>query len=327
MNYNDSYTNLLQKVEDKFLEIIPTFEPKVLYEPFSYIMEAGGKRIRPVLTMFACAAIGQDPLYALDAAAAIEIMHNFTLVHDDIMDNSPIRRGRDTIHIKWDEPAAILSGDVMVGYSYRALNKYIDNPNYPRMVEALSTSLIEVCEGQAYDMQFNSKKDVSVDDYILMISKKTSALLQACAILGGLAANADANQLKALNDYAYGLGIAFQIQDDVLDITADQAKLGKSIGEDIIEGKKTFIILKTKELVTEAADIELINKFFENNGLSQEYVPKVKDIMQKLGVFDIAQNEIETHLRNAHIALANLNQNEYTEMLGEMLNSLNKRTF
>jgi geranylgeranyl diphosphate synthase, type II len=327
MNYNDTYKNLLEQVEKRFQEFIPNFEPKPLYEPFSYIMAGGGKRIRPILTMFACAAIGKEPLYALDAAMAIEIMHNFTLVHDDIMDNSPIRRGRETIHVKWDEPVAILSGDVMVGYSYRALNKSIHNPNYPLMVEALSTSLIEVCEGQAYDMQFNAKKDVSIDDYLLMISKKTSALLQACALLGGLTAEADNHQLKVLNDYAYGLGIAFQIQDDVLDITADQAKLGKKIGQDIIEGKKTFIILKTKQLATDKNDIELINKFFANNGLSAEYVPKLKAIMHKLGIFEIAQNEIEAHLKNAQLALSHLKQNDYTDMLSNLLNSLNNRSF
>lgn len=327
MDYKDTYSQLLKAVEKRFEEFIPNFDPKVLYEPFKYIMAAGGKRIRPVLTMLACGAIGKDPLYALDAAAAIEIMHNFTLVHDDIMDNSPIRRGRETIHVKWDNNAGILSGDVMVGYSYRALNKYTENKNYPLMVEALSTSLIEVCEGQAYDVMFNTKKDVTVEDNLLMISKKTSALLQACAILGGLAAGADNHELKALNDYAYALGIAFQIQDDVLDITADQTKLGKKIGQDILEGKKTFLILKTKELSTEKEDIDLINKFFAGNGLTEAEVPAMTALMYKLGIFDLAQNEIEIHIANAHKALNDLKQNDYTQMLGTLIDSLNKRSY
>jgi geranylgeranyl diphosphate synthase type II len=318
---------LLEKTEKRLFELIPNTAPAQIYEPFRYIMSGGGKRIRPVLTMTACAALCGNADKALDAACAIEVMHNFTLVHDDIMDNSPIRRGKETIHQKWDMPIGILSGDTMVGYSYRFMNAYVAHNNYPRIIDALSTALIEVCEGQAYDMEFNDKKDVCLDDYILMISKKTAALLQACVNLGGLVAEADQAQLKALNDYAYALGIAFQIQDDLLDITADQSKFGKRIGQDIIEGKKTYLMLKAREIAADKEDVQLIQKFFDGNGMSVDFVPQVKAMYEKLGIFEIAQQEIEKNLNTAKNVLANLPQNEYVDLLLQLAESMNKRSF
>ncbi len=327
MEFKEYTQYLLQITETRLPELIPNFPPNEIYEPFRYIMEGGGKRIRPILTMLACGAVSGECEKALDAACSIEILHNFTLVHDDIMDNSPIRRGKETIHRKWDSAVAILSGDAMVGYSYRIMNAYNTQNNYPRIIEALNTSLIEVCEGQAYDMQFNSNQEVALEDYILMISKKTSALLQGCAILGGLVGSATDEQIKALNDYAYSLGIAFQIQDDLLDITADQAKFGKQIGQDILEGKKTFLILKAKELASDNTDLDLINQYFTNNGLAASQVPEMKQLFIKLGIFEIAQTEIERQLALAESAIKSIEQNAYTAMLLALSQSLNKRSF
>lgn len=327
MDFKEYSNHLLQITEQRLPELIPNFPPDEIYEPFRYIMEGGGKRIRPILTMLSCGAVSGNCESALDAACSIEIMHNFTLVHDDIMDNSPIRRGKETIHRKWDSAVAILSGDAMVGYAYRIMNTYNELANYPKIIDALTTSLIEVCEGQAYDMQFNSNQEVTLDNYILMIGKKTSALLQGCAILGALCGSADENQIKALNDYAYSVGIAFQIQDDLLDITADQAKFGKQIGQDILEGKKTFLILKAKELATDSADVALINQYFANNGLAASQVPDMKNLFIKLGIFEIAQSEIERQLELADNSIKSIAQNEYTAMLLELSKSLNKRSF
>lgn len=327
MNSKEEQKRLLELTEKRLSELIPNIEPKAIYEPFRYIMEEGGKRIRPILTMLACGAICGTPDKAVDAACAIEILHNFTLVHDDIMDNSPIRRGKETIHQKWDEPTAIIAGDTMVGYAYRILNAYNTGARYPQIVEAMNKALIEVCEGQSYDMQFNTNKNVKIDEYIMMIGKKTSILLQACASLGGNIAEANPEQLKSLDDYAYNLGIAFQIQDDLLDITADQAKFGKQIGQDLLEGKKAFLILKARELAKDAEDKALIEKFFDNDGLAKEEVPAMKRIYEKLNIFTIAQDEIERYLSQAKSALANLNQNQYTDNMLGLLDSLNKRVY
>ncbi len=327
MDYDVNYKYFLNDVEVRINELIPVQEPNELYEPFRYIMEGGGKRIRPVLTMLACGAVNNDPYYALDAGAAIEIVHNFTLVHDDIMDNSPIRRGRETIHQKWNSAIGILTGDTMVAYAYKILYKYKDNKNYPEMIDALTDSILEVCHGQAYDMNFNTNQDIGFKEYYQMIGLKTAALLQGCVRLGAAAAGASKEEYEILNDYAYLLGIAFQIQDDVLDILADQTKLGKQIGQDIMEGKKSYIILKAKELVSDDDDKKIIAQFFQENGLDSSFIPIMRQIMDKAGVFTAAQNEIDTLLSNANSAIAKLKQNDYTQMLIHLNNSLNKRKF
>lgn len=327
MDYKKEQKRLLELIEKRLTELIPNINPQELYEPFRYIMEEGGKRIRPMLTVLACGSVGGNPEKAIDAACAMETLHNFTLAHDDIMDNSSIRRGKETIHTKWNESVGILTGDIMVGYAYRFLEKYAKEKSYYEINKSLTTSLIEVAEGQAYDMQFNTNKNVNLDDYILMISKKTSALLQGSVSMGGNCAGANPEQLKYLDEYAYNLGIAFQIQDDLLDITADQAKFGKQIGQDLLEGKKTFLIIKAREIAKDIQDKELINKFFDNNGLPAEDIKEMKRIYEKLNIFEIAQNSIEEYLNLAKLALQKINQNDYTNMLLDLINSLNKRNF
>ena len=171
MDYQEYYNKYLNKVEERLEEYIKVIPPEKLYEPFKYIMSTGGKRIRPVLAMTCAGAVGSDPIQALNSGVAIEILHNFTLVHDDIMDGSPFRRNNETIHKKWDEATAILTGDVMIGYAYDLLLCSDKNKNSDKILRTFSRGLIEVCEGQVYDMDFNNKKEVSLDDYILMITK------------------------------------------------------------------------------------------------------------------------------------------------------------
>lgn len=326
MNYKEYSKQLLDLTEQELATYIPSFQPEEIYVPFRYIMSGGGKRIRPILAMLACGAISGKCETALEAACAIEILHNFTLAHDDVMDNSPTRRGRPTVHTKWDEPTAILTGDIMVGYAYRILGKYAGSKRFPEIIENLNTALIEVCEGQAYDMQFNTNPEVSLENYILMIDKKTAALLEASVKFGGLVADATDEQIDILvHSYAYPLGIAFQIQDDLLDITADQAVFGKPTGQDILEGKKSYLILKAKELASEPADLELIDKYMHSEGLTAEYIPVMKDMFARTGVFDAAEKDIDEYLTSAENALSKLPQNQYTEMLAALARSLNKR--
>ncbi len=327
MDSKTEQKRLLDLIESRLKEIIPNMNPQEVYEPFRYIMAEGGKRIRPMLAVLTCGCICGVPEKAIDAACSIETMHNFTLVHDDIMDNSSIRRGKETVHKKWDESVGILTGDTMVGYSYRFLETYSNETSYREMIKALTTALIEVAEGQTYDMQFNTNKNVELKDYFLMIGKKTSALLQGSVLLGGNCAGASKEELTNLDEYAYNLGIAFQIQDDLLDITANQAKFGKQIGQDLIEGKKSYLILKARELAEDKNDIQLIEKFFNDNGLQKEEIQKMKSIYEKLNIFEIAQNEIEKYLEVATQSINKLKKNEYTEILLDLLKSLNKRNY
>ena len=326
-DYSKIYANFLEKIEDKISKYIPNIEPKELYQPFNYIMTVGGKRIRPVLAMICAGAVGGNPDSALSSGVAVEILHNFTLVHDDIMDESPMRRNHQTIHKKWNEPIAILTGDVMVGYAYQLLPTQAENTNSDEIIKTFSNGLIEVCEGQAFDMQFNERKDVSIDEYILMITKKTARLLETSAIIGGYCGNADSEQMQILKNYSNAIGLAFQLQDDLLDLTAEEAELGKKIGQDIFEGKKTYMVLKALELVQEENDKKLLNKFIMENGLDYSFVPAIKELFNRIGVLEEVQNKIEFYFNIALNEVEKIPKNLYRDMLIWLINKLNKRKF
>ena len=324
-DFDSIYDELLSTVEKRIEEICKIGEPAGLYDPVRYIMSAGGKRIRPVLTMLSTGAVGGDPYKAVDIGSAIEIIHNFTLVHDDIMDESALRRGKETIHLKWDEPTAILTGDVMVGLAY----KLLPGPEYHSRSGEISSiftkGLIDVCEGQAYDMMYNNKKDVSRDEYFMMIDKKTARILVTAAVAGAQFGEGTQEQINAIEKYSYNLGIAFQLQDDLLDLTADQDALGKDIGNDIVEGKKTFMIIRAKELAETEADKELMNKFYHDNGLPIEYVPKIIDMFERLGVLNETKIMIDNYLENASEALNIMEDNKWRDMLNFLIKKLSNR--
>jgi len=333
MNKNQNkYDRFKYSVEQNIFDSIPKKPNQPLYDAYKYIMSGGGKRIRPVLAMICCGTVGGDPVATINAASAIEILHNFTLLHDDIMDNSTMRHGRQTVHLKWNENVAILAGDMMVGWAFRLLQQTkLKNEN--RLAElnlVLSNALIDVCEGQELDMTFNSRSDVKISEYISMVGLKTSALLRCAAKLGAITGDASDVELSALDSFAENLGIAFQIQDDILDFTANNAKFGKKIGQDIIEGKKTFPILKAAKLVAEKGgekeDVRLLNKYLKSKkGLSEGYVNDFIDIFNRLDIFEIAQKEIDKYFDLAQKHLSDCAKNEYSEMLNWLLRTLNKR--
>jgi len=326
-DFRPLYDKYLTEIETLLKGYIPKYAPEVLYEPFRYIVSGGGKRIRPVLTMISCGAVGADPFTAKHTGAAIEILHNFTLVHDDIMDESPIRRGKETVHLKWDEPTAILTGDVMVGYAYQLLEHYDKHKNLSKIYSTLTHGLIEVCEGQVFDMMFNDKSNVTVDDYLLTITKKTAKILETCTLMGAYVGNADEAQIKSLSDYAINLGIAFQIQDDILDLTADEAALGKHIGQDIIEGKKTWLMIKARERVSKSEHKELIDRFFDNNGLEEIDINNVRNVLIDLNIISDASEEAQSFFNKAKNSIGNLEPNEHQQMLIWLADSLNKRKY
>ena len=318
------FNRYLDLIEQRIKELTPETEPRELYEPFAYIMQKGGKRIRPILTMACCGAVGGEAKKALNAGVAVEILHNFTLAHDDIMDKSPTRRNRPTIHTKWDEPTAILTGDAMVGLAYQALNS-VETEILSEITGAFSQALVDVCEGQAYDMKYNNVKSVTIGEYLTMIEKKTARLLAGAAKIGGYVGGAEEKQLEALENYALNLGLAFQIQDDLLDLVADEKELGKTIGNDIVEGKKTYLIIKALEKAESEQQKNLLKQFIDNNGLSADYVQKMKDMFRELDVFDEAERNISEYFERAKKSLTKLPKNENVELLEWMLNKLNKR--
>ncbi len=241
--------DLRVQVEAGLAALFPQAAPAALYEPARYVLAGGGKRLRPVLLLLAARACGASTADALPAALAVEVFHNFTLVHDDIMDGADTRRARPTVHRRWNEPVAILSGDLMLGEAYRLLAQ-TPRGDLRGLLACFSTMVEKLCEGQTLDMDFETRADVSVEAYQDMIARKTGALVEACLELGGRIGGADGETLEALRSIGYHIGQAFQMQDDLLDLVADDAAWGKPIGGDLVEGKKTFLLLRAIERAT-----------------------------------------------------------------------------
>ena len=288
---------------------IKTKEPQNLYDPIVYIMELGGKRLRPILTLISADVLGGKYEDALDAALAIEVFHNFSLVHDDIMDAAPLRRGEKTVHKKWDVNTGILSGDVMLINSYQYFESYPADL-FKSLIKVFSKTAIEVCEGQQYDMDFEISDDVTVPDYIKMITYKTAVLVAAAMKMGAIIARSSEELQSAIYDYGINLGIAFQLQDDYLDAFGDPENFGKQVGGDIIENKKTFLYIRALELATEEEKRELKNLFSIKPQDPQEKIQTVKQIFIKSGEAEVTREEIEKYTKRAFQILESLDAPE-----------------
>ncbi len=302
------YKTEIEKFEKKYQLVLQGKEPKSLYEPCDYIVESTGKRLRPFLVLLSAKAVGANSNKVINAAIAVELFHNFTLVHDDIMDNADKRRGRPTLHIKYDINTAILAGDNLLAIAYQSLMKDC-KINGLSAIEDFTIGLIEVCEGQSLDKDFEVRKKVNLDEYILMISKKTAALAEACCSIGAKLGGGSKKEINALKRYGKYLGLAFQIQDDLLDIMADEAELGKKIGGDLLEGKKTYLLLKALEN-SKGKDRQLIEKVIVNSGIKANQIQKYKELYVKLGVVENAAAEVKKYTHLALNALKNIKNEE-----------------
>lgn len=278
--------NAKRHAVDIALSKLFSLQPDELYEPARYILEGKGKRFRPMLVLFGAESISGNSKNVMPLALAVEVLHNFTLIHDDIMDNAELRHGRATVHKKWDVNTAILTGDVMHAAAFRLVLQ-TKSKNLHQILKLFTESVIRICDGQAYDKAFERRKDVSLDDYLMMISYKTGRLISASLELGGLAANATAVQARRLRRIGELVGRAFQIQDDLLDIMAGE-KFGKTPGGDLIEGKKTFLLLKALEL-TKGKDHALLKSIITNKGIEASRVMEVKAIYERCGVIEETQ--------------------------------------
>lgn len=326
-DYDSTFNYYLSFLDKRLSEVVKEREPKILYSPIEYILLDGGKRIRPLLCMLACEATGGDPYEAVDAAVSVEIMHNFTLVHDDIMDNSPVRRGKTTIHLKWDLPTAILSGDAMVGLALQVLSSYSNYANFGKFIEQFTYGYIEVCEGQALDMMYNHKVDVCTDDYFKMITKKTAAVIQTSLALGGLCAGAVDEDIETLKNFGLNLGIAFQLQDDLLDLISSDTKLGKRIGNDILEKKKTLMVIMARERIRSDRDKNLIEKLYSNEKIEPDIIPEYISLFEKLNIFSDVKEIIDMYFDKARATLLELSKNDGTKMLKYLLDKINVRSY
>ena len=287
------------KIFEEFLEKEIDYDyPNNLYEPVKYLLDSGGKRLRPLITLFVSDLFTGNITNALPASAALEIFHNFTLAHDDIMDNSLMRRGKKTINSKWDNNTGILSGDVMLIISYEILNKYED-PKYILLSKQLTQTSRLVCEGQQSDMDFSLKKDVLEDDYFEMIENKTAVLIGCSFMFGGIVSDLNTKDITILYEVGKNLGIAFQLEDDLLDCFGDQAKFGKKIGGDIIEQKKTLLFIFTQAKLNGDQRVEFENVFFSNKIDDLEKINSIKTFYESSGAIDYLKNKVEQYSANA----------------------------
>jgi len=290
-------TDQLQNILDTAIQNLKFPDhPKELYDPITYIINLGGKRIRPLLVLMATELFGKNAHDSIHAAMAIEVFHNFTLVHDDIMDNAPIRRGKPTVHEKWSINTAILSGDVMMVEANKNLAKV--NPVFLKdVLDTFNATAQGVCEGQQLDMEFENRNDVSIEEYINMIRLKTAVLLGGALKLGAIIAGASEKDADLIYQFGENIGIAFQLQDDILDVYADPEKFGKQVGGDIIANKKTFLLLKAFELAEGETKNSLDNWTTYKEFDIKEKVATVKSVYDTLDVQQIARESME-HYRD-----------------------------
>ncbi len=289
--------------------------PKNLYEPINYILELGGKRIRPVLTLMTAEIFETDYKKALPAALAVEVFHNFSLVHDDIMDDAPLRRGNETVHEKWNINTAILSGDAMLILAYQYFEKY-ETAVFRELAKLFSKTALEVCEGQQLDVDFETRDDVFIDEYLKMIEYKTAVLVAAAMKMGAIVAETSTENTNLIYDFGLNLGLAFQIQDDYLDAFGDPKTFGKQVGGDIIENKKTYLYLKALEYADANQKEQLLHLFSIHPEDNVDKINSSKEIFEQTGAAKATQQAIQEYSLKAFSILQKISiENEKRNIL------------
>src|SRR5690554_347251 len=324
----DDPMNYLERYKEEVSSFIDTVQlnktPEELYAPIDYILKIGGKRLRPILTLFAAEVFGTSSKEAIYAAVAIEMFHNFSLIHDDITDEAPLRRGNETVHQRWNLNTGILSGDAMLILAYQYFENY--KPEVFRdLAKLFSKTALEVCEGQQLDINFETRDDVTISEYIKMIEYKTAVLVGAAFEMGAIVAEASPENRQAIYDYGKYLGIAFQLQDDYLDAFGDAETFGKQVGGDILENKKTFLYLKALENADETQKKQL-EKWFSTTENSAQKVEEVKRLFIETGVVTDSEELTEIYTNKALAILDQMQiSSDYKEELREFsLNLMNR---
>ena len=305
-------TEYIKIFEDYLKKELKYIKPENLYNPVKYLLESGGKRLRPIIALNVSELLGGKISDTLPAAAALEIFHNFTLAHDDIMDNSMLRRGKKTINSKWDNNTGILSGDVMLIISYEVLNQYQDS-KYIHLSKKLTEISRLVCEGQQADMDFASKNDITENEYFEMIKNKTAVLIGCSFMFGGIVAEANDLNTNLLYQIGLNLGIAFQLEDDLLDCFGDQEKFGKKIGGDIIEKKKTLLYLFTNSKLESEKKLEFENIFNSNKIEDSKKINSIKSFYETSGALEYLKNKVRVYFNEAEMLIDKLELDKNTK--------------
>ncbi len=324
---------LVQNAEpvNEFIEnILTSRTPESLYKASRYLLSAGGKRLRPYLTVKSCEAVGGLAKYAVPFAASLEILHNFTLVHDDVMDHDDLRRGKPTVHKEFGEPMAILAGDLLFAKVYQSVLDHVpphmSSDEVVLSLAKMTDAIILLCEGHALDISYPQAMDVTEKDYIDMIGGKTSALFMACAEVGAIAGRASKAQVAALGRFAWDAGLAFQIVDDILGITADEKKLGKPVGSDIREGKKTLIMIHALANANEA-QMKVLKKAVGVSDASKENIDAVVKTLYEIGSIQYAKDEASKYTASAFDNIKDIPEGQSKQELVDLVNYFVQRDY
>lgn len=319
---NSHFKAIQEEIENYINKLDLDIEPMGLYEPVDYCMRNGGKRMRPVMTLLACELFGGDRQLALPAAVGLELFHNFTLLHDDIMDDAPLRRNRPTVHEKWNANTAILSGDLMYALAYKHVSMVPDH-TLRKVIDLFNKTVIEVCEGQQYDMDFERRQDVSAEEYLHMIRLKTAVLPAACLQTGAIIAGASEEDQQLIYEFGENIGLAFQLRDDWLDVFGDASLFGKKPGGDIIANKKTWLYIHALEMARDDHRAILQAAFSNEIKDKDEKVRVVTDIYNHLDINAMAQKAMKEYYIRAFDCLEAINvsaeRKSMLEQLAEML--------
>jgi len=316
----------VEAVEKELAQYPLPEKPASLYDPQRYILKIGGKRIRPVFTLLSCGLCGGNYKNALPAALATELLHNFTLMHDDIMDQAQSRRGEPAVHIKWNLSTAILAGDGLFTQSMLSLQNLPDSVNHKKISGIFLQAVNHVCEGQALDMEFETREEVSSEEYLEMISGKTGALISASMEMGGIVAGADQKTLLLLRELGGALGYAFQIQDDWLDVVADPDKFGKKVAGDIVEGKKTFLMTLLLESCNKVEKMWLLH-CLNKKPLDNASVNKVIALYKNYGILETTELRIDGYYSRAEKILEKFGESEFKRDLNKLIKTLKTREY
>lgn len=312
---------LIDAVQQQLQESVKAEFPASLKEPILYFLEAPGKKIRPLLTLLSCQAVGGELEQAMPAALGVELFHDFTLIHDDIMDKDDLRRGRFTVHKKWGEDAAILVGDLLIGLAYQKMLQ-CEARHLPRALNLFNEALIKVCEGQALDKEFEGREQVSLAEYLDMINKKTAWLFKLSSQLGAILGGAGSSEIAAMENFGNSLGIGFQIQDDWLDYAGEETSLGKKVGSDLKLNKKTYVTLKYQEVIA------------ESSAAAKKYPPRLSDyhslvelreVLYELGIAEQIQNLIDYYIQDTLDSLEKVQPLADTNQLYQLVTALRHR--
>lgn len=304
-----SFTDILQQVETEIQSLRFDYPPKSLYEPVKYILALGGKRLRPALTLMACNLYTDDIKEAIVPALGFEVFHNFTLLHDDLMDKADMRRKKPTVHKVWNENTAILSGDAMLIAAYQLIGK--TNPSYLKEVlELFTATALEICGGQQYDMEFESREDVSEEEYMEMIRLKTAVLLAGCLKAGAIVGNAPAADAEKLYQFGINIGLAFQLQDDLLDVYGDPATFGKNIGGDILCNKKTFLLINAFNRATPELQNDMKEWMEKVSFQPEDKIAFFTDVYNRLGIRELTEEKMQAYYNKGMACLESISVNK-----------------